>query len=40
VGMAIMIMTVPSLAPLTAGFIALPAALAGLIGGLRASTRV
>jgi hypothetical protein len=40
VGMAIMIMTVPSLAPLTAGLIALPAALAGLIGGLRAPTRV
>jgi hypothetical protein len=40
VGMAIMIMTVPSLSPLIAGLIALPAALGGLIGGMLAPTRV
>jgi hypothetical protein len=34
VGMATMIMTPPSLAPQIAGLFALPAALAGLIGGL------
>ncbi len=34
VGLATMIMTVPSLTPLVAGMIALPAALAGLVGGL------
>jgi hypothetical protein len=40
VGMAIMIMTVPSAAPQIAGLIALPAAIAGLIGGLFARSRV
>ena len=35
VGMSIMIMTPPSLTPQIAGLVALPAALAGLIGGLR-----
>lgn len=39
VGMAIMILTGPSVAPEIAGLIALPAALAGLIGGLRAHTK-
>jgi hypothetical protein len=39
VGMAIMIMTVPSVTPQIAGLIALPAALAGLIGGLFTRTR-
>jgi hypothetical protein len=34
VGLAMMIMTPPSLTPQTAGLFALPAALAGLIGGL------
>jgi ABC-type enterochelin transport system permease subunit len=37
VGMAIMIMTTPSRTPQIAGLIALPAALAGLIGGVRAT---
>ena len=35
VGLAMMIMVPPSLSPQIAGLIALPAALAGLIGGLR-----
>lgn len=39
VGLATMIMTPPSLAPHLAGIIALPAAVAGLIGGLRPRTR-
>ncbi|MEO8284493.1 MAG: hypothetical protein ABI568_14015 [Pseudarthrobacter sp.] len=39
VGMAIMIMTVPSVTPQIAALIALPAALAGLIGGLFARPR-
>ncbi|MGO4186592.1 hypothetical protein [Pseudarthrobacter sp. TAF60_1] len=39
VGMAIMIMTVPSPAPQIAALIALPAAIAGLIGGLFAHPR-
>ena len=39
VGMATMIMTPPSLTPQIAGLIALPAALAGLIGGLLPHTR-
>jgi hypothetical protein len=39
VGMAIMIMTVPSATPQVAGLIALPAALAGLIGGMLARTK-
>ncbi|GAC1453756.1 MAG: hypothetical protein PVSMB10_11440 [Pseudarthrobacter sp.] len=39
VGIAIMIMTVPSPAPQIAGLIALPATVAGLIGGLSAHTR-
>jgi hypothetical protein len=34
VGLATMIMTPPSLTPQLAGLFALPAALAGLIGGL------
>ncbi|MET3718666.1 hypothetical protein [Arthrobacter sp. UYEF21] len=34
VGLATMIMTTPSLTPQIAGLVALPAALAGLIGGL------
>ncbi len=39
VGLATMIMTPPSLAPQIAGLFALPAALAGLIGGLRPKTQ-
>ncbi|WP_193342538.1 hypothetical protein [Pseudarthrobacter sp. AB1] len=39
VGMATMIMTPPSLIPQITGLIALPAALAGLIGGLLPDTR-
>jgi hypothetical protein len=39
VGMATMIMTPPSLTPQIAGLFALPAALAGLIGGLLPETR-
>jgi hypothetical protein len=39
VGLATMIMTPPSLTPQIAGLIALPAALAGLIGGLLPHTR-
>ncbi len=35
VGMSVMIMTPPSLTPQIASLVALPAALAGLIGGLR-----
>ncbi|WP_426226084.1 hypothetical protein [Pseudarthrobacter sp. DSP2-3-2b1] len=35
VGLATMMMTPPSLTPLVAGLVALPAAVAGLIGGLR-----
>jgi hypothetical protein len=38
-GMAMMIMTPPSLTPQIAGLIALPAALAGLIGGLLPGTK-
>lgn len=34
VGLATMIMTPPSTSPLVAGFVALPAAVAGLVGGL------
>ncbi|MET3176639.1 UNVERIFIED_ORG: hypothetical protein ABIB52_004514 [Arthrobacter sp. UYCu721] len=39
VGMAMMIMTPPSLTPQIAGLFALPAALAGLIGGLLPETK-
>jgi hypothetical protein len=39
VGMATMIMTPPSLTPQIAGLFALPAALAGLIGGLRSRNK-
>ena len=39
VGMAIMIMTVPSPTPQISGLIALPAAIAGLIGGLFARNK-
>lgn len=39
VGLATMIMTPPSLAPQIAGLIALPAAVAGLVGGLRPHIR-
>ena len=39
VGMAMMIMTPPSLTPQIAGLIALPAALAGLVGGLLPGTK-
>ena len=39
VGMAMMIMTPPSLTPQIAGLFALPAALAGLIGGLLPRTK-
>ncbi|MET4097243.1 hypothetical protein [Arthrobacter sp. UYCu712] len=39
VGMAMMIMTPPSLTPQIAGLFALPAALAGLIGGLLPVTK-
>ncbi|QNE14839.1 hypothetical protein [Pseudarthrobacter sp. NBSH8] len=39
VGMATMIMTPPSLIPQITGLIALPVALAGLIGGLLPDTR-
>ena len=38
-GLATMIMTPPSLAPQIAGLIALPAALAGLVGGASARNR-
>ena len=38
-GMAMMIMTPPSLTPQIAGLVALPAALAGLIGGLLPATK-
>jgi hypothetical protein len=39
VGLATMMMTPPSLAPHIAGLIALPAAVVGLVGGLRPRTR-
>lgn len=39
VGLATMIMTPPSLTPHIAGLFALPAAIAGLIGGLLSRTR-
>lgn len=39
VGMSVMIMTPPSLTPQVVGLFALPAALAGLIGGLRPRTK-
>jgi len=39
VGLATMMMTPPSLAPHIAGILALPAALAGLIGGIRPNTK-
>jgi hypothetical protein len=39
VGLAMVIMTSPSLTPQIAGLVALPAALAGLIGGLLPQTK-
>jgi hypothetical protein len=39
VGLATMMMTPPSLTPLVAGAVALPAAIAGLIGGLLPKAR-
>lgn len=39
VGLATMMMTPPSLAPLVAGAVALPAAVAGLVGGLLPKAR-
>lgn len=39
VGLAMMIMTPPSLTPQLAGLVAVPAALAGLLGGLLSHTK-